>query len=61
MYYVCCLVDVSFLLLINVQNMKTPLIIASELNRVEMMRMLMDHGADINLQDIFGKGSHKLS
>lgn len=39
----------------EIQNMKTPLIVAAELNRSEMMKVLMEHGADVNLQDIFGK------
>ncbi|RYG62919.1 ankyrin repeat domain-containing protein [archaeon] len=33
----------------------TPLMLASEFNKTSMMQVLINHGADLNLQDDFGE------
>lgn len=49
---------------VNVQSKKrgiTPLMLAAGWGNLELVRMLLDHGADANLTDIFGKTAKSLA
>jgi ankyrin repeat protein len=44
---------------VNMRNnyLRTPLMIATEKNKLEMMQLLIDYGALLNAEDLFGEFS----